>query len=486
MSLGLSRIARREVEHLAKVVESTQKLTIEHPPRTEDNGLVLPVTESLEICQQTMETIRSKLVRFCKPGQGRRNLVVMFRWIIRNIEGEIRDMRLELTDHRAMIAESVQPLRFTLARPRTAANSGTVVQEWRADRSTDRGSRKGTHIPHRRLKDGIESVSDSSERRFKLERFLDNTTSLAAPTAIDDEDYVPLRNVNDTSILVERTEDSVLLLLEEVSPLLQSGCDLRDSAGDLLAAVTIGEGLADFKAFLAAPRQRLNVVPAVGPLLVHEAIEHNNKALGILLDAGFNPNILEESGLSPIYPAILVRSKPAALLLCQHGADTHRFFPEEAFANLRPKAHWHEKMIGEGEGGAAPLQTAAHRTQDPGIGARPPGRGTRGSQPASVCAWMFMETAKLLIDFGADVNHQQGTPLHWAIRCHNGELLEYMLARGRPKLDDTTRRLVELDVRLDVRDQDDRRPIDLMDATWASSSVRKLLEEKVREQGLLE
>ena len=53
----------------------------------------------------------------------------------------------------------------------------------------------------------------------------------------------------------------------------------------------------------------------------------------------------------------------------------------------------------------------------------------------SVCAETFIESAKHMIDFGANINHDDGCAIHWAIICGNVELLQYMIDRGGIELD---------------------------------------------------
>lgn len=428
------------------------------------------------------------------------------------------------------------------------------------------------------------SMTDAAgELPFKLRMFLDNATSLAAPTVVDGDEL----SANHTPLvpLDGETNQSVL---EEVSPLLQAAtagntpyvrallmsfgaspsardrdgrtalhiCAIHGHASTARALVENGadvdakdrqssspfrtaivnrsfgvaalllqskchlpqniirellgafgvEDEADsasvpgYKEYLDALRQRLDAPDSRGPFLTHEAIElRDDTGLIRLLNAGFDPMMHDENGISPLHHAILRKRRDTAALLLQHGADPNEFLSPETHTRLREDIPWHKPLVGRGQCGNMPLSTAAHCALDSDMvllllkaGADPNQTYTDGGIVLeSVCAEVFIDSAKHMIDFGANINHADGCAIHWAIICGNVELLRYMIARGGIELDrpcpkghdnsmplhtavhernrDMIRMLVDAGANLEVRDQDGRRPIDYINEVGGDS-----------------
>lgn len=282
--------------------------------------------------------------------------------------------------------------------------------------------------------------------------------------------------------------------------LLQGGCHLPQNIVRELLGVFAIEDQTDttsvngYKEFLDALRLRLDAPDSRGPFLVHEAIELNDDTgVNRLLKAGFDRMVRDENGISPLHHAILRKRKETVTVLLQHGPDPNELLSPETHARLREDVPWHKSLFGEVPCGNMPLSIAAHCALDPDMvllllkaGAAPNRNYTHGgSTLESVCAENFLDSAKHMTDFGANINHDDGCDIHWAIICGNVELLQHMIDRGGIELDRVClkdhenrmplhtaiihreglmfKMLVDAGADLNARDGDGRRRIDLID-----------------------
>lgn len=298
--------------------------------------------------------------------------------------------------------------------------------------------------------------------------------------------------------------------------LLQGRCDLPQTiVRDLLGVLAIEDeadsaSVPGYKEYLDALRHRLDASDSRGPFLAHEAIEQNDDAgLHRLLKAGFDPMVPDENGISPLHHAILRKKRETVVVLLQHGADPNEFLSPETHTRLRADIPWHAALYGRGQCGNMPISSAAHCALDPDMvllllkaGADPNKLHTDGAIVLeSICAGNFIESAKHMIDFGANINNADGTAIHWAIICGNFELLRYMIVRGGIELDracpkhgwhrmplhtavlekngDMVTMLVNAGSNLHARDSHGRRPIDLIDEGSDFDYVRRFLAERM-------
>jgi ankyrin repeat protein len=124
-----------------------------------------------------------------------------------------------------------------------------------------------------------------------------------------------------------------------------------------------------------------------------------------------------------------------------------------------------------------------------------------------VCAGQYFEIAKLMIDFGANVNHRTPdgrSPVYWAAACDHEILMAYLLDKGADinlttydELDrftplhvaahyeheDTVRVLIDRGADLMAKDLEGRLPIDLAKA-GDNLEVVKLLSDAMAAQGV--
>jgi ankyrin len=193
----------------------------------------------------------------------------------------------------------------------------------------------------------------------------------------------------------------------------------------------------------------LESVVALGATPLHYAIYiDNGTVVEFLLSLGANPNVIQPDGLTPLAVAAY-RGKTAIIeTLIRCGAD------------IKQKSR-----------GITPIQWAAQEGNTSAIcvlinaGADPNTAGDDGSTPLGVasasgyldtvrellrngastaeqfgesallsaCAFGRTEVAQLLIDYGALINIRDGvgnTPLHYAVRSQNVELLQILLKHG--------------------------------------------------------
>ncbi|KAK4221380.1 ankyrin repeat-containing domain protein [Podospora fimiseda] len=232
-----------------------------------------------------------------------------------------------------------------------------------------------------------------------------------------------------------------------------------DNLPSLQHIIDLGQGAVGFDAFLQAIRERLDGERQAALLhkfadchgdaerqaaLLHEIIDHYDDAdLDLPLKAGLDVHARDSSGISLIHHAILCSRKSALRILLSYGADANDYIPPEIRSRLRDNVEWHQH-IRHIDNGITALTTAACVMQSPEMvrmllkSGADPNKDYPGPSPNRALRYMcdtaFLESAKLMIDFGADVNHLEpdGTsPVYWAVVCNNDELVRYMADRGR-------------------------------------------------------
>ncbi|KAK4186791.1 ankyrin repeat-containing domain protein [Podospora australis] len=281
--------------------------------------------------------------------------------------------------------------------------------------------------------------------------------------------------------------------------------------------------LPSFSELLSALRERLDSTSSKdGVFLVHEAIDRNDDtSLRILLfPGGFDPNRRDAHRVSPIHHAILLGRHALVRILIDNRADPNDFLPSNPTKKmLNPRKYpWHQLLWDQfNDDGANPLISAARKMNDPQMvglllekGADPnfkvpPGGG---NVLGGVCAAHHLPAAKLLIDHGADPNHMDSSgisPMYWAVVLGNEGLLRYMLEKGRGNVNivyeskqwqlpkwsllhlaannghaGVVSLLLEKGTDVTIKDAQGRTAWDL-----ARGSIRGLIEEKLKEQGVL-
>jgi serine/threonine-protein phosphatase 6 regulatory ankyrin repeat subunit B len=134
-----------------------------------------------------------------------------------------------------------------------------------------------------------------------------------------------------------------------------------------------------------------------------------------LLDAGADPNVRTESGLSPLMIAITHNDRPMAELLRHRGAvigeDEGQLFVEARRGNLERVRQLLDLGVStevQGPRGTTPLLEAVHGGH--------------------------FHVAALLLEHGANVSHAGGghTALEWAVRGNHSDIVTLLLGKGAP------------------------------------------------------
>ncbi|KAI1380236.1 ankyrin repeat-containing domain protein [Hypoxylon crocopeplum] len=183
--------------------------------------------------------------------------------------------------------------------------------------------------------------------------------------------------------------------------------------------------------------------------IVSEAVDKNDfRALQLLLEAGFDPNIEEpQTKIMPIHRAILFQHLVCLRLLVQHGANTNAFLHPSIHPFLQRENKCHDAMRERVlPGGVTPLTLATNIANEINVsmtkllleyGADPEYvfeiRNT--TVVVTVCAPYYWSHAKVIIEAGANVNYvcdktDNSNALYWAIICSNQELVELLLDHG--------------------------------------------------------
>ncbi|KAI0891012.1 ankyrin [Annulohypoxylon nitens] len=223
--------------------------------------------------------------------------------------------------------------------------------------------------------------------------------------------------------------------------LLRRGCSLTGSVDLIFPLIQRTEdapGLGDLLKALASKFNRFSN----GPYLVHQAIESNDpQTLGLLLLAGFDPNIRNKHGFPPLYQAIVYQQKQSVKLLLTHGANPNDYVPPEARDMFDKKIRFYRRLVGLLDTGGTPLIVAARVVKDVEItrmlleGGADPNFLTpsnNGVMLGGLGDVEYFECAKVIIEHGADPHAGEGVldPFYWANACHNVKLVEFMLAHG--------------------------------------------------------
>ncbi|KAK9780462.1 putative Fungal N-terminal domain-containing protein [Seiridium cardinale] len=223
---------------------------------------------------------------------------------------------------------------------------------------------------------------------------------------------------------------------------IQSNCFLGDSVSAIYSVVKRAEEVPDVIDILKALAIHLNKAPH-GPYLIQQAIGRNDtRILRLLCEAGLDVNIKDTHGLPPLCHAMLQKRDEAFRILIQHGADVDYFSGSETEGKLDESISWHREVKDRFGHGVMPLSVTMGPPCNPACtklvldrGAYPnyvfPSNG--GILLVSVCAPVFFKSAKLLVEYGARVNHRNrdghSSP-YCASRCGNPELLRLLLEHG--------------------------------------------------------
>ncbi|KAM0817979.1 putative Fungal N-terminal domain-containing protein [Seiridium cardinale] len=211
---------------------------------------------------------------------------------------------------------------------------------------------------------------------------------------------------------------------------IQSNCSLGDSVSAIYSVVKRAEEVPDVIDILKALAIRLNEAPH-GPYLIQQAIGRNDtQILRVLCEAGFDVNIKDTHGLPPLCHAMLQKRDEAFRIFLQHGADVDYFLGSETEGKLDESISWNREVKDRFGHGVMPLSATMGPPCNP---AWTKLLLDRGILLVSVCAPVFFESAKLLVEYGARVNHRNSdghSSLYWASRCGNPELLRLLLEHG--------------------------------------------------------
>ena len=99
---------RTELRNLSAILRSAADVSTRYGVRVEDAPLIDTVQQHLDVCQAAMESIRSHLTDFVRPGTGRRSPIRVLRWTMRR--GEIKTLRNRLRDAKAGLQLAVTVL----------------------------------------------------------------------------------------------------------------------------------------------------------------------------------------------------------------------------------------------------------------------------------------------------------------------------------------------------------------------------------------
>ncbi|KAK9419097.1 putative Fungal N-terminal domain-containing protein [Seiridium unicorne] len=192
---------------------------------------------------------------------------------------------------------------------------------------------------------------------------------------------------------------------------IQSNCSLGDSVSVIYSVVKRAEEVPDVIDILKALAIRLNKAPH-GPCLIQQASGRNDtQILRLLCEAGFDVNIKDT-----------------------HGSETE--------GKLDESISWHREVKDRFGHGVMPLSLTMGPPFNPACTKLLLDRGANpnyvfpsnsGIILVSVCAPVFFKSAKLLVEYGARVNHRNRdghSSLYWASRCGNPELLRLLLEHG--------------------------------------------------------
>ncbi|KAI1500755.1 ankyrin repeat-containing domain protein [Biscogniauxia marginata] len=233
---------------------------------------------------------------------------------------------------------------------------------------------------------------------------------------------------------------------------------------ELLVSRGCALGGLDSKQLLALLREHSRNISPIKPLLgslkervklgqydydvVSEATDNNDfQSLQHLLEAGFNHSTPEKlTNILPIHRAVVFKHIACLRLLLEHGADPDAYLPPVVFEFLQQGDNCHNKlrqhkhargltpitlcMLVNKEIDLSMMELLLKHGADPNFEYEP----TKSTILLSQCAPYYFAHAKLLIEYGANVNFLRPTDnttgLHWAIVCDNLELVEFLLDHG--------------------------------------------------------
>ncbi|KAI0887053.1 ankyrin [Annulohypoxylon maeteangense] len=223
--------------------------------------------------------------------------------------------------------------------------------------------------------------------------------------------------------------------------LLQRGCSLTGTIDMIFPLIQRTDEVPGLGTLLKTLAPKFNR-SVKGPYLVHQAIESNDtQSLGLLLLAGFDPNVRNKYGLPPLYQAIIYQQKEAVRLLLNHGAKQDDYVPPEARDKFDENIRFYKRLVALLDTGGTPLVVAARVVRDAEItrilleGGADPNfifPSNNGVMLGGLGDEEYLQCAKAIIEHGADPHGGHGVldPFYWANACTNLELIEFMLAHG--------------------------------------------------------
>lgn len=99
---------RRDVQNLSAVLGSVHELSARHDLMSEDFTLVESLKEYLNLCQDSMQSIRAIIAPLVGKGNGRRSPIRMVGWVMK--KGEIRALRERLQEGKASLNITISAL----------------------------------------------------------------------------------------------------------------------------------------------------------------------------------------------------------------------------------------------------------------------------------------------------------------------------------------------------------------------------------------